>query len=78
VVEGETRALAGAETKLARNRRLVDGQGHGRGKDQHVGAPERGHSTVDGIEQGTDQPVFGARDVLQGQLDFSFHARRTP
>ena len=25
-----------------------------------------------------DQPVLGARDVLQGQLDFSFNARRTP
>ena len=76
-MQGEARALAAAELELAGDRRLVDGQGHGRREDQHVGAPERGHSTVDSIEQGMDQPVLGARDVLQGQLDFAFNARRT-
>ena len=78
VVEGETRALPAAELELARDRRLIDGQGHRRGDDQNVGAPERGQSTVDGVEQGMDQPVLGAWDVLQAQLDFSFNARRTP
>ena len=76
VVQGEAGALAAAELELARGRRSVDGQGHGRGEDQHVGATERGHSTVDRIEQGMDQPVLGPRDVLQGQLDFSIDAGR--
>jgi hypothetical protein len=77
-MKGEARALAAAQLELARDRGLVDGQGHGRREDQHVGAPERGHSTVDSIEQRMDQAVLGARDVLQGQLNFSFKARRTP
>ena len=75
-MEGEARALAAAEPEPARDRRLVDGQGHGRREDQHVGAPDRGHPAVDGIEEGMDQPVLGTRDVLQGQLDLAFDARR--
>jgi hypothetical protein len=77
-MQGEARGLAAAELELARDRRPLDGQGDGRREDEHVGAPEGGHSPVDRIEQRTDQPVLGTRDVLQGNLDLSFNARRTP
>ncbi len=75
VMEGEARAFAAAELELAGDRRRVDGQGH-RGRERHhVGAPERDHSTVDGIEQGMDQPVLRTRNVLHGQIDLAFDAR---
>ena len=77
VMQGEAGALAAAELEPAGDRRLVDGQGHGRREDQHVGAPDRGHSTVDSVEHGMDQPVFGPRDVLQGQFDLALDARRS-
>ncbi len=78
VVKGEARALAAAELEPARDRRLIDGQGHRRRDDQYVIAGGRGQPTVDGVELGMDQSVLGPRDVLQAQLDFSFDARRTP
>ena len=38
--------------------------------------PNAPHPTLDLIEQRMDQPVLGARDVLEGQLDLPFGARR--
>ena len=74
-MQGEARALAAVEPELAGDRRRVDGQGHRRRERHHVGAPERDHPTVDGIEQGMDQPVLRTRDVLHGQIDLAFDAR---
>ncbi len=57
---------------------MVDGEGHGTGEDQNVGAAESGHATLDSVEQGIDESVLGARGVDQVQLDLSVDARRTP